>query len=355
MRYLLILSLFFIACQGERTVVPSNSDKASFFSIEENGDTLLVKVKSSQIDSKSLIELKVHDGKVLSSNGEWKALNKCLLISSSQIGAFKLLNSIDRIQGFNNKAYAYDSLVRDRMKSGSILQIGEISSFNKERILKLQPDVIFYSAEVNGSSEFKFYESQGIFMIPILEWREESAIARAEWLKFYGAILGKQKLADSIFNDSKAIYQATITEFKANKSVMLGNDYKGVWYTPAGKSYVAKMINDAGGDYVFKETTGNGSLAKDFEVIIQKCGKSDVWINPGLAISMNQLKAENPKYNVFNAVQTNQVFNSVQRRREDGANDYWETGVFQPHLILQDYLNIFKGKTDSLYYYKRLK
>lgn len=357
MRYLFILTLFLTisSCQSVVVNTPTKCGSAVFFSVKDSMDTLEVKVLSSQMESRSLIDLKVHEGKVLRSNGEWKALNKCFLISSSQIGAFKLLNEVDKVQGFNNVAYAYDSEVRSRMVDGRILHIGEISSFNKERIIKLKPDAIFYSAEVNGSSEFKFYESQGILMIPVLEWREESALARAEWIKFYGALLGKKDLADSIFNEVKDAYLSSIPEFKIDKTVMIGNDYQGVWYTPAGDSYVAKLIHDAGADYVFQNTQGNGSLAKDFEVIIQKCGNANYWINPGTATSLGQLKAENSKYELFSSFSQKKVFNSTARRRQDGANDYWETGVYLPHLVLKDYIRIFSGKSDSLYFYQQLK
>lgn len=355
MRYWFILSLFLLAC-GSKQVKnePSKSSKAKFFSISKNSDTLKLQVLSSQRESKVLFELQVLNGKVRKNTGEWKLIEKCLLSSASQLGAFKLLNSIDKVQGFNNIIYAYDEEVRKRMNEGVIKQIGEMNSFNEEVILKMNPDIILYSAEVSGSAEFKLYESQGILMIPIIEWREESALARAEWIKFYGAILGKQHEADSIFNIAKKEYKALIPEFKTTSTTMAGNDYKGVWYTPAGESYLAKMMNDAGGLYEFADSKGNGSLSKDFEVIVQRCGNNDYWINPGIANNLDQLIAENPKYKLFKSVKEKKVFNHVARKRKDGSNDYWEAGVYQPHLVLKDYIKIFRGETDGLYFYQQL-
>jgi iron complex transport system substrate-binding protein len=358
MRYLIILLLFFIACQTKQVEQLdeglSHTEDAMFFSLHERQDTLYLKVKSSQSNNRNLLDLKIVAGRVQRPNGEFHSLDKCLLISSSQLGAFKVLDRLDKIKGFNNKAYAYDSTVRKRMDENEILTIGEIASFNKERILQIKPDAIFYSAEVNGSSEFKFFENQGILMIPVLEWQEGSALARAEWIKFYGALLGNMEIADSIYSVVKKEYRKHMFSYKNPPQVMVGNDYQGVWYTPAGESYVSKMIFDAGGEYAFSSSKGKGSLSKDFEVMIHKCAGSDYWLNPGTAASLIQLKSENPLYMRFKPFKRRQVFNCVGRAREDGANDYWEVGVFRPDLVLEDYKKIFKGQHDSLFYYKRL-
>jgi iron complex transport system substrate-binding protein len=358
MKYLSILLLFFIACQSKQVKQVDSGlsliEDALFFSIHEDQDTLYLKVKSSKSNNRNLLDLKILDGRVQRSNGEFKALDNCLLISSSQIGAFKLLGKLDNIKGFNNKAYAYDSIVRKRMDEDKILKIGEMSSFNKERILQIKPDAIFYSAEVNGSSEFKFFESQGILMIPVLEWQEGSALARAEWIKFYGVLLGNTKGGDSIYSVVKKEYRKHKFTHKNPPQVMVGNDYQGVWYTPAGESYVSRMILDAGGEYAFSSSKGKGSLSKDFEVMIQKCAAADYWINPGTASTSAQLEAENPLYTRFNSFKKGNVFNCLGRCRVDGANDYWEVGVFRPDLVLEDYKEIFQGRYDSLYYYKQL-
>ncbi len=60
-------------------------------------------------------------------------------------------------------------------------------------------------------------------------------------------------------------------------SVLFGSFWNGQWFVPPGNSYMAKLIDDAGGRYVFADRKGEGNITVDMETMITVGGKADVW------------------------------------------------------------------------------
>ena len=97
-----------------------------------------------------------------------------------------------------------------------------------------------YNAEDENSRRMK---QTGLPILYNIEWQEKSILGRAEWIKFIGAFFDKEKLADSIF--SQIAEQYNEIKKKAEKlsyapSILSGQDYRGTWSMPSGRSYNAR-------------------------------------------------------------------------------------------------------------------
>ncbi len=137
---------------------------------------------------------------------------------------------------------------------------------------------------------------------------------------------------------------------------MVGLGWRGTWYVSGGKSYAAQFLRDAGIHYLWEADEHTGSLPLSLEAVLQRGRNAAVWINPEGMVSLAALQIQEPRANKFSAFQNKRVYQCDARRNVAGGNDYWESGVTQPHLILADLISLSKGGLDSLpgHYYRRL-
>jgi len=108
-----------------------------------------------------------------------------------------------------------------------------------------------------------------------------------------------------------------------------------------GRSYPAQLLEDAGANYLWGDNESRRSLSLDFEAVYEKAHDAEVWITMRNEWrSIGDVVAEDERYGKFKSVRTGRVFNANARLNEHGGNDYWETGVASPHLVLADLIKI---------------
>jgi ABC-type Fe3+-hydroxamate transport system, periplasmic component len=127
------------------------------------------------------------------------------------------------------------------------------------------------------------------------------------------------------------------------------------WYVPGGNSTVAKLIHDAGANYIFKDDKHNGSIPMSFETVFEKGENADFWLikyNQVKDKSYNELKEEYSPYSNFRPFKTRNIY---------GCNTnfipYYEESPFHPQLLLADYIKIFHPqllKEHKLKYFSKL-
>ncbi len=181
-------------------------------------------------------------------------------------------------------------------------------------------------------------KQSGIPVIYNNEWTESSPLARAEWIKFVAAFYNKEQLADSIFNHINSEYAkySTMTDSIHNKpTILVGGNFKGTWYIPGGKSYMGKLLADAGANYLYKNDPTEQSIPLNFETILLNFKDADIWLNAPTS-SMQQLYAMDEKHRLFSSAKNNKVYSFYNRINTNGANDFWESAVTLPHIVLQD-------------------
>ena len=214
-------------------------------------------------------------------------------------------------------------------------------------------------------------KSLGIPFAYIGEYLEDSPLGKAEWLVAIGAITGKEKEAESKFAVIPERYFAlkdSVGKIGAPKpKVMLNMPYRDQWYVPSKGSYLVRLIEDAGGEYVVDKRyfpdlnisdNSNESVVIDLEHAVRMCDAADIWLNQGSGIEDKEgVRRQLPKLKDAAIFSKGKLFNNTLRQTPGGGNDFYEKGVLQPDVILSDVISIFypESFTSPLRYYKELK
>jgi hypothetical protein len=209
--------------------------------------------------------------------------------STTHIPALELLGKTETLVGFPGTDYISSVQTRQRIARNAVTDLGQNNAINTEVALSLNPDVVI-GFGIDGIN--KTFETLQKAKIPILyngDWAEDSPLAKAEWIKFFGAIFNTTKKADSIFNTIENNYNTAKTlasKVKTQPTVLSGALHNNVWYMPNGKSPEAQLLKDANVNYLWQHTTENGSLALSFETVFAKAAKADLWLNPSYYTSL---------------------------------------------------------------------
>lgn len=261
------------------------------------------------------------------------------LFSVSFIGFLNELDALSQVKYIENVSYVYNDEIIQRFDNGEIKESGIFGQMDLEKLILDSPELLVLNDFPESSDYLNKLLKAGLRFLPIVEWQEEHPLARAEWVKVFGALLDKEDLADSIFNEIEKNYIKVKDKChtdKAPRKAIFSSLYQGVWYIPGGKSYVAHLLKDANGTYEWMSNDDVGSLAVSFEEVILQSAKNDVWINPE-ANSKDELISRDGRYQVILNGLNFGAYQSNARTNQMGGNDYWESGVVRPDLILLDY------------------
>jgi iron complex transport system substrate-binding protein len=178
------------------------------------------------------------------------------------------------------------------------------------------------------------------------EWVENAPLGRAEWLMFTAAFFNAEAAANEVFADVVSTYEAMTTlaadvPEAERPTVFAGTPWEDTWYMPGGASYVAQFLADAGANYLWADDDSTGSLYLDFETVLATAQDGDYWVNAGSFTSLDEMLAADERYAQFAAFENDRVYNNNAIINANGGNDYWESGVMRPDLILADLVAIF--------------
>jgi iron complex transport system substrate-binding protein len=291
-----------------------------------------------------------------------KSLQRFACLSHTQAGMLRELEAEALICGLNEIAFLPDSLLLARVKKGEIQDIGRDGNLEREVLLTAKPDVVLHSeSPQEAENKFSFLASQNTLFLPFLEWKETSPLARAEWLLFLGVLTGKADLALKKFKKIETKYLGLAQKAKnasLKPKVLWQVPYRGVWYVPAGQSYVAKLLEDAGANYPWAAQEGTGSLSLDVEAVFSEGQDADFWLSAGTHRSIKSLLAQDTRFQEFKAVKKKKVFTNQRKALPNGGNPYWVEGAVHPERILADLLFILHPEIipeHTLYYYSSLE
>jgi iron complex transport system substrate-binding protein len=280
--------------------------------------------------------------------------------STTHIPALELLGVEQTLVGFPGTDYISSEKTRILIDDGKVRELGKNEGINTEVLLELNPDVVI-GFGVDGVN--KTFETIKKARIPVIyngDWVESSALAKAEWIKFFGVLFNKEKEADSIFNRIETDYieaKGIAQQAKKQPTVLSGAMHKDVWYLPNGSSPEAQFLKDANVNYLWSDTSGNGSLALSFEVVLEKAKTADLWLSPSYYISFEQLEKANSLYTNFDAFKNKNIFSFADTTGETGGVLYYELGTARPDLVLKDLIKICHPellKNYEPYFFKRL-
>jgi iron complex transport system substrate-binding protein len=288
-------------------------------------------------------------------------INSIVVTSTTHIPMLELLQVENKLVGFPNTDYISSPKTRSLIEKGSIKDLGHEESINTELLLDLKPDLVVGFSMNSNNKMFSVIEKLGIPVLLNGDWVEETPLGRAEWIKFFGVLFDKEKLADSIFNDLEKNYlDAKDIASKATEkpTVISGGLFKDVWNLPAGESFEAAFLKDANTDYLWKDSKGKGSLSLNIENVFEKGKDAEFWISPSYYKTLEQLNNANDMFPKLRAVQNKNIFTYVNKQGEMGGIIYFELAPARPDLVLKDLIKIAHPellKNYELTFYERLK
>lgn len=269
---------------------------------------------------------------------------KSLMINSAtHLGFLDCLGELDRVSGICNADYIYNPTIRRKVADGTVRDLGDAFNLDIEQLLVLNPQAIMTTAYNADDENSRRMRQTGLTVLYNLEWQENTLLGRAEWIKYIGAFLDKQTEADSLFKIVEEKYNQ-VRELahgvEKKPAVLSGQDFRGSWSMPGGKSFNAMLFKDAGADYYYKNDEISGSITTSIEEALIHFGKADTWVGVQ-ANTLDELAKMDSKYKLFAAYQAGNVYNTNKRVNQTGGNDYWESGVARPDLLLCDMIKIF--------------
>ncbi|MGC8824926.1 MAG: ABC transporter substrate-binding protein [Bacteroidales bacterium] len=288
-------------------------------------------------------------------------VKKIVCLSSTHIAFVDALNETATICGVSGISNVYNASIIQRWQHDSLFEVGFENNINYEKIIKAAPDVVFaygIGSEINGYIDK--LQQLGIPVILVGEYLEQHPLARTEWLKFFALFFDKLDEANQIFAQIDSMYQLWRnrgSQYAIKPKVMMSLPWNGSWFISGANTYVAQLIADAGGQYLWNDLNNNISLPMDFETVFNRCRNADYWINMGQATSKKDMLNTDKRVALFKPFQNGNLYNNIARVRPQGGNDYWESGTVNPHRILADMVKILhpqEARHDSLYYYKKI-
>ena len=265
--------------------------------------------------------------------------------STTHIPAIEALGGLDKLVGFPNTKYISSMPARDRIRNQKIKEIGASNeSLNTEIVLELAPDAVVGFGIDNKNSNYELLQKANIPVVYNGDWTERTPLGKAEWIKFFGVLLNKEKEADSIFNTIETEYQKTkqLTKKATKKPTILsGAIYKDVWYLPAGESWASKFLEDANTNYLWGESKGTGSLSLSLESVLDKGAQADFWVSPSQFTSYKEMESANSHYQQFNAFKNKKIYTFAHTKGITGGLLYYELAPQRPDLVLKDLVHIF--------------
>lgn len=266
-------------------------------------------------------------------------------LSSLYVGFMSRLSQEHTIDAVDNADYIANEIVKEGIAAGSIKELAKMGDLNEEIAITLHPDVIFtYGVGTSDHETNKKVKASGIPVVYCVDNRENSALGRAEWIRFIACFFDAEELADSLFRETEKRYlqycdSAATTSLKP--TVLTEVKLSDAWYVPGGKSYMAGMIKDANALYCWKDSNTEKSLPLSFEEVYKKGVNADYWINLGFCHNKAEVLRLDKRYAEFNAYKTGNIYNYNARETPAGGNELWETGIINPDLVLRDLIKIF--------------
>lgn len=289
-------------------------------------------------------------------------VQRIVVLSTTHLPFLERLGKLEVLTGVGKFDQVNTPAVRAQIDRGELAEFSSGSSLNLEQLLVAAPDLVTtYGTGNSDQDSHPRLIQAGVPVALVGEYMEGSLLGRAEWIKFMALFLNQEAKAESVFAAIAAEYEALtkLTQpIKQRPTVVTGFSRNGTWYMPGRDSYAAQLLEDAGATYLWSDLPGDGSVPLDFEAVFERAKTADIWLNLSQDWqSQNDIKTADPRYGSFAALQTGQVFNNTARLNATGGNDYWESGLANPHLILADLIKLFHPgllPEHQLVYYRQL-
>ena len=268
-------------------------------------------------------------------------LSKALVYTATHCNLIHELGAVKSIGGICEIQYIKVPEIVEGCANGTIVNAGEGTNPDIEKIIDLHPDALLLSPYENSGGHGQV-EKLKIPIIECADYMETSALGSAEWIRFYGLLFGREALSDSIFAEVEKNYndlKVLATAQQARPRLMCEVKSGSAWYVSGGRSTTGKLYADAGADYIFASYPNAGGVPLSFETVFDKAQDADVWLmkyNHPTDKTYQSLQEDYAPYANFKAFKDKNIYHCNTAYRP-----YYEDFPFHPDRVLKDLIKIF--------------
>lgn len=366
---LIILTLFALAACNDKKAsesAPIEGDTlalrhASLLTIVECDAYSVVDIKSPWndrllhryilIDKRSSVPTNIPDGTLLRI-----PLESSLIFSTVHAELICNLGKAQTITGVCEAQYMTQPELQQRLHTGSIIDCGSTLNINSERVVQLSPEAVWVLPYENGG-----YGKMDKLPYPLIEcadYMENSPLACAEWMRFYGRLLSEGAKADSLFEAVERDYTTlrdSVRMCSGTPTLMCELKTGSAWYMPGGSSTMGQLYHDAGSNYLFGHHARTGSVPLAFEAVLSSASDADLWLIKygGERKSYKSLLKEFEGYKHFRPFKERNIYECRL-----GEKRFYEETPFRPDILLRELVAIFHPeviKNYRLKYYEKMQ
>lgn len=290
-------------------------------------------------------------------------LSRQTVCASSHLWLLNELHALSSVSVACDLDYILSPAVRSAIRDLHIQDGGTSNAPNAEVIKAAASPCIWISPYEAVSQQIVSVQLPDLPIIYCADYMESSPLARAEWMRFYGRLVGRTAQADSLFSAVEQHYHQlaepysdTATVSVATRPMLLPDlPYGATWYVPGGCSSMGIIYQDAGFRYLWSEDKHGGSLSLAPEAVYERACEAEVWVFKHFApaeenFSREWLLAQNPLYSRFDAAQSGRIYGC-----NTAFSDYFDVVPFRPDWLLEEMQNIREKHDDKLRYFHPLK
>lgn len=288
-------------------------------------------------------------------------IKRMITMSSTQLPHLLKLNRLDALVGHTDFETVNTPEVRALIDAGQLVQVGSGPDVNIEAVIEVDPDLImpFGLGNPEQDAHPKLIEA-GLPVAINAEYMETTPLGRVEWLKYMALFFNEEARATTAFTAMADRYNAMAAiarSVESRPTAFTGIPRGDTWYMTGGNSYFARFLADAGAQHLWADTDSTGSIPLSFEVVYDQAQQGEFWFNTSSWTTLDEVVANDDRLADFTAYQTGNIYNNNARRNENGGNDYWESGLANPDVILADLIKILHPELlpdHELVYYHQL-
>lgn len=286
-------------------------------------------------------------------------LQKMCISTSVHTNLLMELGATKAIASVCDMNYIIAPNILNDIKANGIADAGSSMNPNVEKIVQLGTDAILMSP-FEGAS-YGLLEKTNIPIIECADYMETSALGRAEWMKFYGMLVGMDVEAEARYDAVAQKYmslKASVAQTASSPRPKLLVDMLNgqTWYMPGGRSTYGALYADACADYSIGDSTLSGTQSLSLEKVMAEALDADVWVikyGQSDDLTLQSLGQQNAAYSKFAAYERGCVY---------GCNTmkvpFYDEAPFHPEYLLADIIKILYPNSlpeHELRYFKKLK
>lgn len=278
--------------------------------------------------------------------------------STTHLPLLDELDELSVLKGVASGAVVTNEHVRQMIADKKVVEYAPKQQIDVEKVIASKPDLLMTDGTDNAA--YPTLRQGGVPVVANAEWLESTPLGRAEWIKLMGSLTGQEAKATKVFDQISDDYRkvaAQAASAGSPVSVLPGEMYQGTWYMPGGDSYVAALLKDANATYAWSGVHKNGVLNLSLEDVFTKSRGASVWLMDTDVKSLSDVTKMDPRYADLTAFKGDKVWSNNAKVNAQGGNDYWESGVTRPDLVLADLVKILHpdaAKDHQLVYYRQV-